>query len=90
MANQGIYVTGMTPSIHISNNALKDCGLAAVDPKAVIYQNSPSASSIVITDNTYEGNAAHLQYFIWDVQRTPPSVVSGNRTSTALPNRIGS
>jgi parallel beta-helix repeat protein len=90
MANQGIYVTGMTPSVRISSNALKDCGLVAVDPKAVIYQNSPSASSIVITDNTYEGNAAHLQYFIWDVQRTPPSVVSGNQTNTALPNRIGS
>jgi parallel beta-helix repeat protein len=90
MANQGIYVTGMTPSVHISNNALKDCGLVAVDPKAVIYQNSPSASTIAITDNTYEGNAAHLQYFIWDVQRTPPSVVSGNQTNTTLPNRIGS
>jgi parallel beta-helix repeat protein len=90
MATQGIVATNMTSTIRISNNALKNCGLLNPNPAAVIYQNSLGASSIVISDNTYEGNKTNLQYFIWDVQPTPPSIVSGNTTNTLLPNRIGS
>jgi nitrous oxidase accessory protein NosD len=89
IGNQGIIVANAIPSIRISNNDLKNCGLVGNSPQAVIYQNSPSASAIEIIDNTYSGNTQNLQYYIWDLQASPPSVVTGNKNNTLLPNRIG-
>jgi hypothetical protein len=69
-----------------------DAGLSLSNPTpaAVIYVNSPSASGITITDNSYNGKTKNLQYFIWCKQGPPLADVSGNKTNTMLPNRIGS
>ena len=86
---QAIFAEGCQGTLAITNNNLSDCGLAALNPAAVIFVNSSGATSIPITANTYKGNTANLQYFIESVQPEPPAQVSGNFTNTFLPNKIG-
>jgi hypothetical protein len=77
---------------NLTNNEISDAGLSlqAPTPAAVIYVNMPAADTIVVDRNTYRGNTAHLQYFIWCVQGPPRAIVAGNETNTLLPNRVGS
>jgi hypothetical protein len=86
---QGIFGVGNTGTETIFNNAIRACGLAASDPPAVIFVDSPSASSISITHNSYTGNTANLQFFIRCEQPQPLAQVSGNSTNTGLPSVVG-
>jgi len=87
--NQAVYAPGCLGTESISNNEIRGCGLAVTDPAAVIFVDSPGATSIPITHNFYSGNTANLQFFIRCIQPQPPAKVSGNATSTMLPNQIG-
>lgn len=87
--NAGVVLTNCIGTTQIRNNVLEKCALAPVDPKAIIYVNCPIERSIVIDSNTYTG-ATKATYFIWCVQPSPPAQITGNRTNTGLPNRIGS
>lgn len=89
IAIQSTAATGGTTTL--TNNDISDAGLslAAPTPAAVIYINSPAADA-VITENSYRGSTANLQYYIWCVQGPPKATVLGNKTNTLLPNRIGS
>jgi len=84
---QGIYELDCTGYCAIQTNRIDNCGLAATDPAAVIFVNSPKATDIVIASNEYTGNAKNLKYFIRSIQQ--PKRISGNRTDTLLPTKIG-
>jgi nitrous oxidase accessory protein NosD len=88
---QAIFQTNSQGTVKITGNVLNNCGLSTIaDPvsAAVIFMDSPG-SEISITGNEYSGNIAHLNYFIRCRQPSPPAVISGNKTNTTLPNRIG-
>jgi parallel beta-helix repeat protein len=89
----GIVLTTCTGTNVISKNTISNCGQSNKDNRlkiAVIFANTPQADVITIEGNTYSGATAGVNYFIWCVQGEPPADISGNRTSTSLPNRIGS
>jgi hypothetical protein len=86
---QGIFGVDNTGTETIFNNAIRACGLAPSSPPAVIFVDSPSASSISITHNSYTGNTANLQFFIRCEQSQPVAQVSGNSTNTGLPTVVG-
>jgi hypothetical protein len=87
--HSGISTQSCSGTETIANNEIRDCGAEVTNPAAVIYVNSPSATSIPITGNSYTGNTTNLQNFIRCVQSEPPARVSGNVTNTGLPNHIG-
>jgi hypothetical protein len=76
-------------TLTISNNTTRACGLSPNSPPAVIFVDSPGATSIPITHNSYTGNTANLQFFIRCIQPEPPAQVSGNSTNTGLPTVVG-
>jgi len=84
---QGIYELDCTGFSAIQSSRIDNCGLAATDPAAVIFIDSPKATEIVILSNEYTGNAKNLKYFIRSIQQ--PKRISGNRTDTLLPTKIG-
>lgn len=86
---QGIYEADCTGRDRIQGNTLTDCGLNAEEPAAVVFVNSSKAMSIQIVSNHYSGNQEHLKYYIQTFQTPPTVAVSGNRTDTLLPNKIG-
>jgi parallel beta-helix repeat protein len=86
---QGIFGGSDTGTETIFNNAIRSCGLAATSPPAVIFVDSPSATSISIIHNSYTGNTANLQFFIRCEQPQPLAQVSGNSTNTGLPTQVG-
>jgi len=86
IATQGVYSNQNTGKVQIHDNEMVSCGLsAAVNPQAVIFASGGQDLSIV--NNLYRGNTTHLLYFI----DTPVSgaKVTGNETTTMLPNKIG-
>lgn len=87
--NNGINATDCLGTETISNNEIRNCGLAVTNPAAVIFVDSAGASSIPITHNFYTGNTASLQFFIRCKQAQPPAKVSGNATNTGLPTVVG-
>ncbi|HEY9718840.1 MAG TPA: right-handed parallel beta-helix repeat-containing protein [Trichormus sp.] len=86
ITTQGVFSDQNTGKVQIHENEMLNCGLSAsVNPPAVIFAGGGQDLSIV--DNIYIGNAIHLQFFI----DTPVAgaKVSGNKTTTMLPNKIG-
>jgi parallel beta-helix repeat protein len=93
LKDDGIVLTTCTGTNIISKNAISNCGLSNTDKKlkiAVIFADAPQASVITIEGNTYSGATAGVNYFIWCKQGSPPADISGNRTNTSLPDKIGS
>jgi hypothetical protein len=86
---QGIFAPDNSGTETIFNNAIRACGLGTTSPPAVIFVDSPSATGISITHNSYTGNTANLQFFIRCEQQSPPAQVSGNFTNTGLPTQVG-
>jgi parallel beta-helix repeat protein len=93
LKDDGIVLTTCTGTNVISKNTISNCGQSNIDNKlkiAVIFADLPQANGISIQGNTYSGATKGMNYFIWCVQGQPPADISGNRTNTSLPDRIGS
>lgn len=89
VSTDGIRGVSIGGGLTILQNDIKDCGLDSdLGGSSVIFVDSDNAT-IQIQKNTYSGNTSQLNYFIECKQPSPPAVVSGNQTSTMLPNRIG-
>jgi len=86
---QGIYELRCLGENSIESNRLEDCGLAATHPAAVIFVNSPQATSIPVVSNEYTGAEKNLDYFIRSMQPQPPTLIFGNKTNTLLPTKTG-
>lgn len=88
-STDGIRAASMNAGLTISQNDIKNCGLdSELTNSSVIFVDSPDAT-IRIQNNKYSGTTEQLNYFIECKQPSPPAVVSGNTTTTMLPNRIG-
>jgi len=84
-----IAAVGISQTLSISQNIMRDCGLTGAfmgGAAAVVFVDSPPATSIPITSNLYTGSVKNLSFFIDCTQASPPALLAGNKTNTLLPS----
>lgn len=85
----GILADGCKGQVDIDRNKLINCGLDSDQTLAVIEVNCPSALTISIDGNNYQGHSKTLSFFIRCFQEPPKANVARNTTPTMLPTRLG-
>lgn len=86
-AQSGINVSSRN-TYKIDSNTLRDCGLLRPPSSVIIARRALPPTAPQVTNNAYTGGVNNLTYFIRCEVPSPPSVVSGNTTTTMLPTYV--